>query len=524
MPIGLALVLGVGAARAWRRPAVHPAPVGPPSRLERAAVAAVIVGWLGGVLAIPAWDQPFGTDWMVYLKNAVAMAAGDWEAWHRWRAPGHAVASLALVPLAGGLVEASQLLAALAGATILGMGWSLGRRAGGRLGGAAALALLAAWPDLWVFGRTSTPYPLLAALFAVGLRGLAGSTPGGALIAVLALAGASLTDLRGGPLAAAALGGALLGAALDRDAGRGLRGLAVGLGVLALASLGWALFPVDLTPLGEQVGLQRDLHAREGLRGLCVPTGGRLPGLAEAFDACARATFAGNLARTQAVAPVPVAFAAGLLVFGAGARRGAPELVLPLLSAVPAFLWIGVEHRYLLPLAAPAAVLVGAAVGGVGRRAGTGVAVGLGGLLVMVLLRDGGSLWARAHGRERGRQVATAAILGADTAMVQARRVIRAEAGPADRVVDCAQAALAARLYPRPAEDGGGGGGGRASPRCRRLVGGAPPPGEVTWVLTPVGPDTPVAPGWEERLSVPRGPGRLVLVRGDGTPTTAPGR
>lgn len=524
MPVGLGLVLGYGAVRAWRRPAVDPAPLGPASRLERATVAAVILGWLGGVLTLPAWDQPLGTDWMVYLKNAVAMAAGDWEAWHRWRAPGHAVASLALVPVAGGLVEASQLLAALAGAVILGMGWSLGRQAGGRLGGAGALAVLAAWPDLWVFGRTSTPYPLLAALYAVGLRGLAGATRGGALLAGLALAGAALTDLRGGPLLAAAVVGGLLTAALDRDAGRGLRGLAVGLGSAALAGLGWSLFPVDLIPLAEQLGLQRDLHAREGLRGLCMPTGGRLPGLAEALDACARATLVGNLARTQAVAPVPVAFAAGLLLLGAGARRGAPELVLPLLSVAPAFLWIGMEHRYLLPLAVPAAALCGAAVGWVGRRAGTGVAVALVGLLVVGLVRDGGSLWARAHGLERGRRVATAAILGAETAMVRARRVIRAEAGPADRVVDCAQAALSARLYPRPVEDGGGGGGERASPRCRRLLGSAPPPGEVTWVLAPVGPDTPVGPGWEERLSVARGPGRLLLVRGRGGPTTAPGR
>jgi hypothetical protein len=63
---------------------------GRPAWVDGVGVAAAMVAVAVMVMASRgvAWDEPLGQDANRYLKNAVAMAGGDWAHYHGWRGSG----------------------------------------------------------------------------------------------------------------------------------------------------------------------------------------------------------------------------------------------------------------------------------------------------------------------------------------------------------------------------------------------------------------------------------------------------
>ena len=254
------------------------------------------------------WDQPAGLDVWPAMGNARALWTGDWEAWHPWRWPLHSV----LVG-AGPLLPTAHAvsIASIAGAGLFA-GWRARQLAGPVAGLMATLVVLAS-PDMTVFARLCTAYPLLALLLTASLvRGR---------LQPVALLLLGLVDARGAVLGLAALAG--LG--LERQ----WRGLALGALGLGLGSaLPW-LMPVDLVPLWTQADLQHHSHPE---------------------------TLWDNLRRglpyvPLACIPLGVALLAGLR------RSSLAALGTMLLGGVGLFS-VAQGHRYLLPLLPGAAVLI----------------------------------------------------------------------------------------------------------------------------------------------------------------------
>lgn len=556
------ILLGASALRRWRRGTVGPGTLLPPSAAESPGTDAppwreglVVLALTGGFLlrasALPVADQPLGTDWFAYLKNAIALGDHHPADYQAWRGPLHAWVSLALMPAAGGLLEATQLLALVAQTACLPLTWWIGRGLVGRWPALLAVALLAGWPDLLLFARFSTPYPLLACLFLAGTaltaqaivatrRPVLWAVPAGVTFGL-----AVATDLRAGPMAAAVVGGCLLVMLVERRA----RGLSVG-GIVAVLAFvvargTLAQLPVTMVPLTEQIALQRDLNANSGIPG-CVPHGAAVPTLGDLVGECGRSTLATNLARAQRATPVSLVVLALVAAFGL-MKQGAPHgaairarvashppgwggwfLALPALPALPSLLLVGVQHRYVVPLAPFAALLLTA---GLVRWCGDApfrrwrlpffpssplrfpwlptAAV------VVVLVAWNlwpGTLLRRPSGGTTG--VAPAVSLGDIRGPTLLRRALREQARPGDSIVDCSGLGVRLRLYPtRVAEPRTG--------TCDHLHADGPSQVGTTWLLLPLqepGPSTPEAQGgisplWETVVSFPRGRETVALLR-----------
>ena len=552
--IGCAIALAVLAAPAGWRPVelafgaglVAVALVGARPRVTpRVQVAAIVLlTLLFAASALPLVDpsRPYGTDWMVYLRNAIAIATDDWDHYQRWRGPGHAWASLAAAKIAGGLVEGSILVSFLAATSLVPLTALLGRRVASPEAGILGAALLAGWADLRLYAISSTPYALYAALILAGTVAILG--PDGARdgdrapwtnwlfagLAGVAFGFAFATDQRAGPVVGIVLlgeaGAALLGGWRARGPaarpGRGRRvrrhlaataitalvAFAIGAGTLAT-------FPVPLLSVGEQVVLQRDLNAREGV-GDCMAKGPVLPTLADLVGPCGRTTLRANLVRGQDAVPVELGMLAGFVLLGlVVVRRGRAALVAPLLPIVPSVLILGVQNRYFVPMAPGLAAAGGAALAWL---AGDAVAVGTARRAASVLAlagalaapawgwaRSPGTTWSRAN---EGDGFGASPFSGP---YAKATAAIREGFEEGDGIIDCAHAGLRERLWPRPVENWSLGGSQAASNPCSRLV--AKGTRTPTWVVAQVRASAPVSPTWEVVVTQPAGDGTLQLLR-----------
>jgi len=489
----------------------------PSQPTQRLLVAVVTAGFALWALSLVPLSEPLGTDVQRYLGNAVALGTGELGGYHTWRAPLHAWAILGLAPWVGGLVPASQILALAAITGLLPLTWWLGRRLWGPWTGLLAVGLLAAWPDLGLFARASTPYPLNALLLTAGLAaGVAALerprvwAPACGLALGLCVGG----DVRGGALAVAVLAAvAVLGQSPLRTAGvvlaAGLLAAGVGLGVRAT-------LPLPLTPLSEQIQFQRELHAQGGpptCRGVPAPLGP-----AAVFTPCARDTLRSNLARGRAASPVPMAVWAGLVAVGVVTRRrrGAP-LLLPVLGALPTAMLVGFEGRYLLPLATPLALL-----GAAGLAACTQRPPRWGGAGAVAVVVGLGLAWhhhpgtALAHASTPG---GPGSAPGAGRLLIRSPLALvadRLSAGePGDRLVDCTRSGLRTWVYPRPVETWRPARGHRLDKRCGQVL--AATPVRTTWVLLRLRPGSQAPQPWDEVLRDPLADagGQLVLLHGE---------
>lgn len=493
-----ALVL-VSAFRAWRLPA---APTSAPFEPLLVGLASLVV--LAGGFALADADRPLATDWMAYLRNAVALDTGDLDPYQRWRGPLHGWACLAATHLTGNLVAGSQLVSLVSATACVPLTWRLARRIFGPVAGLLAVGLFAGWADLALFAASSTPYPLYAALTLAGLT-LAIESRERARLAMMAgvsLGLAIVVDLRG----EAVLATAVLASAADPGALKtrllravfvGVTGAVVGAGTLAAA-------PVELIPLAEQVALQRDLNAREGV-GACPPRGMAMPTLGDLALPCARVTAAGNLGRANAAIPIGLPAMVVLLLAGAVlARRSAPWLVLPLLPLVPSLFLFGLQHRYFVPVAPLLATL---AAGALLRLSPPGRArPWLLGSLVLTLaigwVTWPGGLVSRAR---TGRNIDPALSLAGPQTYPALGETLRTDLEATDRVVDCTRAGFNLRLYPHPVEVSSPKGPGQRSKKCRELL--EQGPRSHTWLLVTLSETDPVSERWAARGEVQEGPG-----------------
>ncbi len=270
--------------------------------------------------------------------------------------------------------------------------------------------------------------------------------------------------LRGGPRFGLALVGILGVAALTR-------GLIVG------------QLPVEIFPLADQIALQRDLHAREGGLRVCTDHRGAPVAVSELWSACGRTTAMQNLQRVVQVAPFPIWLVAPFALLGVR-RRTFALTILPL-TLLPAAFLVGLEHRYVLPLAGPVVVLILAGVSRVAelpriveRSRGFARPV----LLAFTLAgfatawRTGTetlSLRARSGPPTNGRR-APVTQLDPRNPVATTRGWLRANAAPDARILDCAGLSLHLRLYPRAVDEGSRNG--RSSSRCQKLIGAAAEP------------------------------------------------
>ncbi|MES2645147.1 MAG: hypothetical protein V4850_37010 [Myxococcota bacterium] len=500
-----------------------------PAWVDTLVVTLLTLAFFAAVVPLGNPDQPAGTDWFAYLGNAVAAGDREWAQYHDWRGPLHAWACLALVPLSSGLIAASQHLSLLCATALVPLTWWIGRMLLGRWPALLATALLAGWADLRLFAVYSTPYALLAATGTLGIALTVASQKRPVLVvpAGIALGLAIATDLRGVPFAVAVVLAALL-AAVPRSENawprERLRRVAV-VGGLALATTltGAGLLgalPVRLVPLTEQVALQRDLNAREGV-GACDPQGDTLPTLAEVFGECGRTTLAGNLA--VGAAALPIELSALTLLVGLGllvARGGRAFLLLPLLPTLPSLALIGGQHRYFVPLAPLLALLGAAALAWLARAAGRRRALGgatvvaMVGVLAVAWSVWPGTLWVRAH---TGRSVDPGSLLEGPSTFGHLRTALMPRLEDTDTVVDCARAGLRMRLYPHPV-DTKNTNAGALSKECTRLLHNGSRARGVKWLVVVVAPTEPVAASWEVVWRAPESAGReALLLRSAGT-------
>lgn len=472
---------------------------------------------------LPVRDTPLGSDWPRYLGNAAAIGTRQWDDYQAWRAPLHALVCLALTRF-GHLLEASQAVSMASVGVVVLASAALGRRALGRGGGALVAVLLAGWPDLALQGRMSTPYPLLAALVATALlaadagaaRSRGGLASGGLLALAAVAAGlAGATDARGLALCGAAFAGTAVASvtATRLAPGRARRALVVCAGLGAAACGAFALHaaitsqvPVNLFTLGEQVALQRDLHAREGHVPGCFDHHGAAVQLSELWSACARRTGVMNLLRLAPMSPLPALFALGVALLGLRWRLAAPACML--LALVPGTLLVGMEHRYLLPVAGPVAVLFASGalrVGGWLDRVTDG---GRGTLAAGVALAAAFALGWRVHAdtllARATREDPAHRHLRIDTPppVTRARAWLRANVDSDTVVIDCAGLTLPVLLFPHPVDAASVNG--RSSARCKRLLSG--PASATALVLTQVPAGNP---SW--RTAFDAGDGLLVV-------------
>ena len=508
----VALILGAAGLRS--QSAFEPTP-----RVWWTAIALLTLVFAASSAVLVARDRPIGTDWMAYLKNAVALGADLPHLYQRWRGPVHAWMLLLLTPVTGGLIEASQATSLLAAVVCVPLtGW-LGFQVGGPLVGIVAASLLAGWADLRVYAVSSTPYPLVACLSLFGTNlvwwvanraSRWGWAPAGLVFGL-----AYGADLRAATSAVtAALGSWRPG--VTRPLLLVLL-LTFGVGSAAIHSL-----PVELIPLREQVTLQRDLNAREGL-GTCPKRGNEPPTFEDLTGRCGRTTLLANLGRAGGTMPFGLELFAALFLGGLWHLRGSRLLLgLPVASLAPGLLMIGVQHRYFVPLA-PGLAVIGAgalvALLGGSRLGRVGLALTTIGLAVGWHVTPG-TFWSRANGPP-SEGFDMAASLVAPSAFVPARAALRA-AGPEDRIVDCTRADLRVRLYPHPVDTSPPAGPGQLSKLCRQLASRGPTASGTTWLFV-AGETLAYADAWQVAWTAKDGPSTLVLLRAEGAaPKTAP--
>lgn len=417
--------------------------------------------FLALVLSIPLGNMPMGDGWMRYLRNAQVLDTEEWQRWQRWRAPGHALAIHALMPLTGGLVQAARVLSIGATTLLLPATWWLGRLAFGRWPALFGLLLLAGWADLRAMALQTTPYAMVALLLALAaglcLAALEGRT------ALGLLAGAVLGLGWGADLRVSGLSLAMAGACALAGVSRGIRwrGPLVAAGLLLVAfplsqSILHAI-PVELFPLSEQVALQRDLNA-QFVGGDCFDTQGRMPVLSDLLLDCTRRTAWESLRKLPAWFPLPPLLLALLGVVGLlSPKRQEAWRLLPLLAlllpAIPSLLMVPFFHRYGLLLAAPLAALGGAGLWRICRRLGArwGPVVGVSLLLALGVAWQASShtLLARIEGRagHEGAPMPSGLSVGNEVARLVG--TLQARAAPTDAISDCAHLDLSLRLYPR---------------------------------------------------------------------------
>ena len=479
-------------------------------------LAVLYVEWQAA--ALPLRDQPIGTDWQRYVGNAVAISERQWGDYQAWRGPLHAFVSLALMPAAGHLLEASQWVSMGAVAVLIAATAALARRMGGPGAGLCAALLLAGWPDLVIQARMSTPYPLFAALTIAGMYALdmcAGRRWMPAMFAAMLFGLAAATDARGGGLAAAAVIGGTIAAGLSAPnaarppQGRWDRAVPVltGAAVLAGAWLVRAIVvgrvPVQLLSLLEQVALQRDLHAREGGIAACIEHRGVLPGITELFGQCGQATAVSNLARLSAIAPIPWWIVAAVLALGVQRRNA--MVIAVCVTVLPAAFIVGIEHRYLLPLAGPVAILLvsGARRLGAKRQIAGWAAVGVLLAAISVGWRFHDSLYARMSapilsGMDPRRAPAVRIVSLPPTS--EARGWLREHASADSNIIDCAGLDLDLRLYPWQVNEIAKNG--RPSSRCAELLAAPATPNTYVWARGTADPSWTPAPLKAQALRV----------------------
>lgn len=507
------------------------------SRLEFAGITLATLGFLVASTSLPARDQPLGTDWYAYAQNALALSEGPLSAYDHWRGPVHAWACLALARPFGSLVAASQAVSAVSLTAALPLTWWLGRAVVGRTSAALATLLLACNADFLLFSRTSTPYPLftmlLLASFAASWLAWEKQSARWAALAGGLIGVAAGTDARcfAYALPVLAISGVVTSPNSESRAQRLTR-----LSILGIAiALTWAMVrticPVELVSLPDQFILQRNLN-HAGFPGICGGPEPDFPGLDEWFSRCGRDTFRLNLARADAAVPIPWAYMFALSVVGLFTRADDQRarawlLAIPLLPLFFSLPIVGVEHRHVLPVAPYGALLL--AAGGTGvvdrlaRRAKRGdsrvtfvLCTVLVGWFARAWYRHPGSPSFRARSGLATQGHAPAQRLGDTGGIIGITRMLRDDADPQDRIVDCARAGLNLRLYPTRVEENGVGPGGRASSACRRML-AAPSvlthTTKHTWLLTEVRADDAVATDWMPLTSYGAGEGRVTLYR-----------
>jgi hypothetical protein len=262
--------------------------------------------------------------------------------------------------------------------------------------------------------------------------------------------------------------------------------------------------------------LQRDLNAREGVGPgevpVCPARGPAWPRPDDLYGPCGRATLARNLSAANQAIPIGAAAAAFLVGLGLlWAPKGRAVLGLPLLPALPAMLIIGVQHRYVVPIAPSLALLVAVALTRLtgGSRFAPALRVAFVVLLAAAWQLWPGGFWA---GAVRGSGVDPAFSLTHPPTYPSARRALRA-ANDTDRVVDCTHADFRVRLYPHPVERIAGGPPDRPSRRCSQLLAAGAPAG--TWLLVELAAHVPQSPRWDTVVRDPiAGAAELRVLRG----------
>ena len=368
--------------------------------LEAMFVAGLTVWFVSRAVALPAWDRALGTDWVSYLRNAMAVGSGHWEAYNVWRGPLYSWLVLAVLPIAGTPLAASKAVSIAAAAAAIPATWALGRAMvlPAAVWGAALLAL---WPDLVVVAHFSTMYPLLLALLTGGAALAAAEGRATAVGAGMLFALAGATDLRGAVLAACFLGAV----AVSRPSRLARCALSAGTGALLLL-LVLAPLPVNLLPLDEQIATQSALG----------PVTTNVHALASAGPHV-----------------LLVAFLLAPFAMIRDARARLPIFVPPA-AVLAALAFVPVQLRYFLPVAPFVALLAAAGISTVLGRARALVP-----LVVLVLCgtwhwSDDTMVYAFEHGAH-GVELGSAGLARIDDGVPVLERAQKQS--PVDRVVDC---------------------------------------------------------------------------------------
>lgn len=421
---------------------------------EGVVVAAVTAWFVWRSVSLPAWDRALGTDWVSYLRNAMAVGSGHWEAYNVWRGPLYSWLVLAFLPIAGTPLAASKAVSILAAAATIPATWGLGRA----IALPAAVwgtALLALWPDLAVVAHFSTMYPLLMALLAGGAALAAAEERATAISAGIVFALAGATDLRGAALA----GCFLVALAISRPSAVSRCALSAGTGAILLLLI-LAPLPVTLLPIGEQISTQAELG----------PVTSGVHALASAGPHV-----------------LVVAFVLAPLAMIRDTRARLPLLVPPA-AVIAALAFVPVQLRYFLPIAPFVALLAAAGISTVLGRARALVP-----LVVLVLCATW--RWSEdtmtyafeqgAHGVELG-SAGLARIDDGVAVLERAQRETRF-----DRVIDCSALDIVDVLvYPTPVDHPHG-------PACATIARAGVSSGGRTLLLTS-DPEPPEPSVWRE--------------------------
>jgi hypothetical protein len=432
--------------------------------LEGIVVAGLTVWVVVRAASLPAWDRALGTDWVSYLRNAMAVGSGHWEAYNVWRGPLYSWLLLALLPIAGTPLAASKVVSIAAAAAAIPATWALGRAIAlpGAVWGAALLAL---WPDLPIVAHFSTMYPLLMALLAGGAALAAGEGRATAVGAGMLFGLAGATDLRGAVLAACFLAAV----ALSKPSRLSMCALSAATGAL-LVLLILTPLPVTLLPLEEQIATQAALG----------PVARNVHALAGAGPHV-----------------LVVAFLLAPLAMIREARSRLPILVPPAV-VLAALAFVPLQLRYFLPVAPFVALLAAAGLSTVLVRPLVPVVVAL--LCVTWRWSDDTMMYAFEHGAH-GVELGSAGLARIDDGVPVLERAQKESRF--DRVVDCSALDIVDVLFfPTPVDHPSDAG-------CATIARTGVSSGDRTLLLTS-SPEPPDRSAWREleRTSVqdPHGP------------------